>query len=191
MSDDAVEDILGRLPIDQIATQLGESPEAVRSAATAAVPALLGGLHANAQDAGGEASLAAALTQHQNDLATAPIDASQVDQAEGEAITRHIFGGQTDAVADRLGSVGGSTPLISKLLPMLAPIVMSYVGKRVAGSMGGAAGGAIGGGVLGGVLSQIIGGATQGTSSGSSTSNQMGGILGDVLGGILGHGTKL
>ena len=54
----AVDDILANLPIDQLASQLGESPDDVRAAAQSALPALLGGLHANAQDPAGEASLA-------------------------------------------------------------------------------------------------------------------------------------
>ncbi|MEZ5096934.1 MAG: DUF937 domain-containing protein [Nocardioides sp.] len=48
--------LLAALPIDQLAAQLGEDPVAVRQAAGVALPALLGGMQANAQDPGGEAS---------------------------------------------------------------------------------------------------------------------------------------
>jgi len=44
----AVDDILGAMPADQISQQVGASPDEVRTAAAAVLPALLGGLQANA-----------------------------------------------------------------------------------------------------------------------------------------------
>lgn len=174
--------LLAALPVDQIAAQLGEDPDAVRQAAVVALPALLGGLHANAQDPGGEASLFSALTQHQNDLATPPIDVSQVDTTDGEKITRHIFGDQQDQVIAQLGSAGGSGSLVAKLLPILAPIVLSYLAKQLGSSSGG--------GVLGQILSQVLSGAAQGAGGSASASGGMGSLLQDVLGGLLGGGRK-
>ena len=49
----ALDDILGALPTDQISRQVGASPNEVRTAAAAVLPALLGGLQANAADPGG------------------------------------------------------------------------------------------------------------------------------------------
>jgi hypothetical protein len=182
----AVDEILASLPIDQLAATLGEDPAAVQQAAYAALPALLGGLHANAQDPAGEASLAQALMQHDNDLAAGPVDLARVDPADGERITQHIFGAQQDQVISQLGGIGGSSGLIGKLLPFLAPIVLSYLAKQM-GAKGGAA---AGGGVLGGVLSQILAGAAQGSGGSSSAGPDMGSILGDVLGGLLGGGRR-
>lgn len=192
MSTDPLQDILGNLDVARLAQQVGADPAEVQQAAATVLPALLGGLHANAQDPAGEASLAQALTQHQNDLASGTIDTTQVDPVEGQKVAAHIFGSQQDQVVQQLGATGGvSSGLVAKLMPLLAPIVMSYLAKRVTGSTGGAIGGAIGGGVLGGVLSQVLQGAAQGAGGSSSGgSNPMGGILGDVLGGLLGHGTK-
>ena len=51
----ALDEILRSLPIDQLAQQMGASPQEVEQAATAALPALLGGLHANASDPAGRA----------------------------------------------------------------------------------------------------------------------------------------
>lgn len=186
MSNDAVQDILANLDVERLAQQVGGDPAEVQAAAATVLPALLGGLHANAQDPGGEASLAAALGHHQNDLASGRIDTSQVDPVEGQKIAAHIFGAHQDQVVRRLGSTGVSSGLVSKLIPLLAPVVMSYVAKRVTGSTGGG----LGGGVLGGVLSQMLSGAAQGAGGGSGSANPMGSILGDVLGGLLGHGTK-
>lgn len=188
MSTDAVQDILGNLDLSKLAQQVGADPNEVQDAASKVLPALLGGLRANAQDPGGEASLAQALAQHDNDLATGTIDATEVDPVDGEKVAAHIFGSQQEQVVQQLGATGVSGGLVQKLMPLLAPIVMSYLAKQVTGSKGGAVGGAIGGGVLGGVLSQVLQGA--GSAGGSSSSNPMGGILGDVLGGLLGQGTK-
>ncbi|HEY0643985.1 MAG TPA: DUF937 domain-containing protein [Nocardioides sp.] len=184
-----LDDLRASLPIDQIATQLGEDPDDVRRAVDVALPALLGGLRANAEDPGGEASLASALGQHDTSVATPPIDLADVDAQDGEKITAHIFGAQQDQVVHQLGSTGVGSSLVQKLLPLLAPIVLSYLAKQ----MGAKGGGAAGGGVLGSVLSSILAGAAQGAGGSSRSSSGSGGIgdvLGDLLGGLLGGGRK-
>ena len=158
-----INELLSTLPIDQIAAQLGEDPDAVRRAVDVALPALLGGLEANAADPGGEASLAEALSQHSNDVATPPVDVNDVDVAEGQKIAAHIFGANQDQVVSQLGSTGVSSSLVSKLIPILAPIVLSYLAKQVGGKSG-----ALGGGVLGSILSSILGGAASGAGTPSS-----------------------
>ena len=183
-----LDDLRASLPIDQIAARLGEDPDAVRRAVDAALPALLGGLRANAEDPGGEASLAEALQQHDTAVATPPVNLDDVDEQDGEQITRHIFGGQQEQVVQQLGSTGVGSSLVQKLLPLLAPIVLSYLAKQM-GAKGGAA---AGGGVLGTILSSILTGAAQGSggSSRSSSPGGLGDIFGDVLGGLLGGGRK-
>ena len=74
----AIDDILGQLPIDQLADQLGADPQQVQAASAAVLPALLGGLQANAGD-GGASSILSALGQHNNDLLSGGIDLSQID----------------------------------------------------------------------------------------------------------------
>ena len=181
----AVDEILAALPLDQLAASLGESPAAVEQAAAVALPALLGGLEANAKDPAAEASLARALAHHDGSLASGTVDLGQVDVADGDKIARHIFGAQHDQVVRQLGGVGGSSGLVSKLLPILAPIVLSYLAKQA-----GAKDGALGGGVLGGILSQILTGAAQGSGSSRSAGHDLGSILGDLLGGLLGGGRR-
>ena len=44
----AYDEILGSLPLDQIADQVGAQPQEVEAASAAILPALLGGLEANA-----------------------------------------------------------------------------------------------------------------------------------------------
>jgi hypothetical protein len=183
-----LEELLANLPIDQIGAALGEDPQSVQAAAGAVLPALLGGLQANAQDPAGAVSLLDALTQHDNDLADDPSDLGRVDASDGEKIAGHVFGDQQDQVVNQLGaSTGVSSGLIRKLLPILAPIVLSMLAKKMR-SGGGT--GASGGGqdILSSVLEQVLTGAAQGAGGGSQAN--AGSIISDVLGGLLGGGRR-
>ena len=64
----AYDDIASRLPIDQIAAQLGEDPAEVERAVHTVLPALLGGLQANAADPGARRPSPQALGHHAGDL---------------------------------------------------------------------------------------------------------------------------
>lgn len=190
-----LQDIVGQMPIDQIAGMLGTDRQTAQAAVEAAVPTLLAGLHSNAQAPEGAASLESALGQHHNGLVDGSVDAAHVDTADGEKIVDHVFGGQQDLVASQLAGTaqlgGVSGDLVGRLLPLLAPIVMSYLAKKVLGGRGRAGGGAASGGAasggaapggaggidLGGILGGILGGGAGGA-----------GGLGSVLGGLLGGG---
>ena len=208
-----LQDILGQIPMDQIAGLLGtDDRTAAQAAVEAAVPTLLAGMHNNAQAPDGAASLESALGQHQDGLIDGGVDVCQVDTADGEKIVSHVFGGQQDQVASQLagtaqlGGVGGD--LVRKLLPILAPIVMSYLAKKVLGGNqaglvprrepalpadSGQGGGMDLGGVLGGILGGMVGGqGGQGSAAGQDgaggTRGEQGGFggLGDILGGLFG-----
>ena len=127
----AIDDILADIPIDQLASQLGVDEATAEAATRQAIPALLGGMQANAQDPGGAASLAGALGNHSSALVDGGVDLNQVDIDDGRKIVHNVFGSNTDQVAQTLGSNvgGGQSDLIQKLLPLLAPIVMSYLAK--------------------------------------------------------------
>lgn len=188
MSD--LNDLIAQLPIGSIAQALGVDEATANQAVQAALPALLGGLDANAQDEAGAASLQQALLQHEDRLpGDGQIDVDAIDTDDGDKIVGHVFGDQTDAVAQQLGGLGGglSSGLIRKLLPMLAPIVMSYIAKRMRGGGGQQQQASSGGGglgdLLGGLLQSGLGGGGGGQSSGG------GGIL-DMLGGLLGGGRR-
>lgn len=195
MSD--VDDLLGQLPFDQIADQLGVTPEQARAASAQALPALLGGLAANADDEAGAASIGEALGQHAPLRGTA--DLGQVDTADGAKIVGHVFGDNADAVVDRLAgtqqAAGLSPDLTRKLLSILAPIVLSYLAGKLAGKLGGSAGG-----ILQEILKGTLGGSSGGSSTGGSSTGGgssgggkgggAGDILGDLLGGLLGGGRR-
>lgn len=196
----AVDDILQNLPIDQLAQQVGADPQEVEQAAHAALPALLGGLQANAQG-GGASSLLEALGQHTDD-----VDPGQVDPADGQQIASHIFGSNEEQVYSALGGSGASSGLIKKLIPILAPIVLSYLANKVLKG-GGPGGGTAtqqtapadssaqgGPGSLESMLQDVLGGALGGGAATQQTTpaprqSTGGGIL-DVLGGLLGGGRR-
>src|SRR4051794_9008686 len=98
------DEILDQVPIGQLAGQLGVGSDEVRQAAESALPALLGGLHANASDPAGAESLLTALSDHQGTIK----GLDDVDEQDGKAIVGNIFGGSTDKVVGRLGGFGGA-----------------------------------------------------------------------------------
>jgi len=206
----AVDDILGAMPADQISQQVGASPDEVRTAAAAVLPALLGGLQANAGDSSGAGSILQALGQHDDDLLTGGADLSAIDEQDGTAIASHIFGDQEDEVVNRLGglpAVGGSGAggaLVRKLLPILAPMVLSWLANRVLKGGGGGLGGGTAGaqadtspslpgggggsapGSLDDMLRDVLGSATGGSSATSGSSAGGGSAAGFDPGSIIG-----
>lgn len=130
-----IQDLISQLPVDRIAEMLGIDVGTAEKATNEAVPALVEGMRANAQDPGGAASLAQALDQHAQRVGEAGLDIrpDNVDTTDGQKIVNHVFGDKTDQVANQLGSLGGGGELFKKLLPMLAPIVMAFLAKNVLG----------------------------------------------------------
>ena len=181
---DDISQLLSSLPLDRIAARLGEDPAQVRAAAERILPALIAGMGANAEDPAGRDSLAQAVAQHDPAFVEGGVDVEAIDTGDGQQITRHVFGENEDAVAARLGGLGGGVGLVRKLLPILAPLVMSWLAGRLrqggAGTGDTARSGASQGGLLEQVLRQVLGGGQQ----------PGGGALGDLLGGLLGGGRR-
>ena len=216
----SLDDLLGRIPIADIAARLGVDEATASAAVEQALPALVSGLEANAQDPGGAASLEQAVSQHSPGLVEDGINLDEVDPADGEKIVSHIFGEHKDQVVATLSDgttqpasfTGGS--VVGKLLPILAPIVLSYLAKQFSErkqstetaqptepmqsrvpkpekEQGG----------LGGILGDLFGGnkSDSGSSSGGigeilggllGGNSKSSGGIGDVLGGLLGGGRK-
>ena len=185
--------------MDQLAAQLGVDETTAEQAARQAIPALLGGMQANAEDPAGARSLAGALGDHPSDLIDGGVALDQVDTNDGQKIVGNIFGPNQDQVAQTLGgNLGGQAGgLIQRLLPILAPIVLAYLSKRLMGQRQGSGqddplGSILGGGTTGSsnplndLLTSMLGG---GVAGGSSSQSSGGSIL-DVLGGLLGSGRR-
>ena len=169
-----IDDLLAQIPMDQLARQLGVAPEEAEELTRQALPALVGGMEANAREPGGERSLAEAIEQHDDDLLDGRVDLDQVDTDDGQKIVGHVFGDNRNQVISRLGG-GGKESMMSSLLPLLAPLVMSFLAKR-AGGGGSSGAGSAGGGGIGDLLGGLLGGGSGG--------------LEDLLGGLLGGGRK-
>ncbi len=177
-----LDDLLSQIPMDQLARQLGVDEGTAEQAARQAIPALLGGMQANAQDPAGAASLSRAVGDHDASLLEGGVDLGQVDTDDGDKIVKNVFGGNRDQVVNKLagGSGGGMGDVIGKLLPMLAPLVMAFLAKQTQGGGTGQASAADGTGGLGDLLGGLLGGGGQAGAGG----------IGDLLGGLLGGGKR-
>ncbi len=189
MSD--LDDLFDELPIKQIAKQLGVSEKQAAAAAAAALPTLVKGLEANAQDPAAAAKLEKAIKSKSTSLVDGGISLDDVDPADGAKIVKHIFGGKSNDVAATLGGLGGKDglgqDLTKQLMAILAPIVLSWILKKVTGSSGSSSGG------IGDILGQVLTGAAGGSGGKSKTSGGGGileGVLGEVIGGALGGGNS-
>jgi hypothetical protein len=87
-----LDDLMSQIPIGDLAAQLGVSDAEAEEAVKAALPALLGGMQANAQDPAGAASLEHALTQHDGSLLEGGVDLAQVDTDDGRRSSRTCSG---------------------------------------------------------------------------------------------------
>lgn len=129
----AIDDILGKLPIDQLAAQMGSDPDTIREASAEAISSLMGGLQRNSSEPLGQRSLAAALKNHAASplLATdAAIDLDRIDQTDGTKIVQHIFGSDPATAANNVRG-NADKSLIQRLLPILAPMVLAYLASRL------------------------------------------------------------
>lgn len=191
MSNNVVEDILGQIPADQLAQQLGVDEETAMQAARAVIPSLIGGMQHNAQDLTGEQGLAGALLDHSGSslFDNDQVDLGQIDVSDGEKIIGHVFGDQSGQLAQAIGTrTQGGSSLIDKLLPLLAPIVLAYIAKQITQGSQQAGHGNILSDILGGVLG---GGSQQDQYQAPqqrAPQQQSGSILSDILGGILSGG---
>ena len=177
MSD--LNELMAQIPLDQLARQLGVDEAEAEQLARRALPALIGGMEANAQDPRGAASLAKALAKHDDGLLDGGVDLEQVDADDGDKIVSHVFGDNKNQVISQLGGLGGGDGMMSKVLPLLAPLVLSWLAKSF--TQGGQKSGSDAGG-LGG-LGDLLGGLLGGKGGGSSD-------IGDLLGGLLGGGRR-
>jgi hypothetical protein len=191
-----LDDLFAQIPTGDIASKLGVDESEVNSAIQTLVPALVGGLHQNAQDPDHASAIESAVSSHAvRGLLDTGVSVDQVDQAEGQKAIAKIFGGNdTSQVAAALsGAGGGNSDLFQKLLPILAPIVLAYIGKQMTQKKAPEpAQEQASGGALEDVLGSILGGASGrgnrslGSILGDALGGKAGGALGDILGGLLG-----
>lgn len=189
------DDLLSQVPIAQIADKLGVDQATATNAVKAALPTLLGGMQANAQQPEGVASLVGAVDNHGSNLVEGDgaVDIDKVDVADGSKIVDNVFGAEKNTVISALGATegAGGNELIAKLMPMLAPIVLAFLAKQMTGGGGAASTQAsAGNGGIGDLLGGLLGGSSKsgglGGAIGEALSKNAGGALGNVLGGLFG-----
>ena len=179
MSD--LDGLINSIPIGDIAKKLGIDEATAKAAVEVAVPALVGGLAANASSGGGE-SLQNALNHHVDK----PTRIADIDEADGAKIVRNVFGAKTDevvsAVAEKAPAKSGVDigAIVQQLLPILAPIVLAYLANQFAKpktetETAAPAPAPSNGGDLGSLIGGLLGN--------SATQDVLGGLLGGLLGG--------
>ena len=161
-------DALSGDTISQISQTIGADESTTSNAIQAALPALLGGLAHNSSTDEGASALADALEDHDGSiLGNLGGLLGNIAQGQGAGILGHIFGGQTDTVADGVSQASGlDAGQAGQLLMALAPIVMGVLGRAQREN-----------GLGAGDLSGLLGGAAQQMGSGSPLM----GILSSVL----------
>lgn len=129
-----IQQLIGQIPVQRIAQQAGVDEAEARQAIEAIVPALVGGMRANAHDPSGAQSLAGALGAHQGQLDGRL--AGDIDAADGQKIVHNIFGGNTDQIARAAGGGSALGDIIKKILPIVAPIVIAWLANKFFGQGG-------------------------------------------------------
>ncbi|MFW2383969.1 MAG: DUF937 domain-containing protein [Acidimicrobiales bacterium] len=121
---------LGSGGISEIADGLGIDQDKASSAVGMALPAILGGMAKNAQNAEGAQSLTTALNDHDEGV-FGQIGDLLGGGGPGEGILGHVLGQKRPAVEQNLSQQSGlDLGSIAKLLPILAPLVMGYLSKQ-------------------------------------------------------------
>lgn len=120
---------LTQFDINDLANQLGVSPDKAQSILKMALPLILGKLGQNVETDDGAHSLSEALNQHANRQYTSPQD---IDEEDGKGILGHIFGNLgTDRVAGEIGREAGVDKGSSmKILTMLAPLALAFLARK-------------------------------------------------------------
>ncbi|MDH6180716.1 hypothetical protein M2152_000898 [Microbacteriaceae bacterium SG_E_30_P1] len=173
--------LMDHIPISDIARKLGVDESVARAAVDAAVPAIVGGLAANAKS-GGEKSLESALSKH----AGRSTKLADIDEEDGKKIVKNVFGTKTDdvvaAVSKKADTGGGIdfNAIVQQVLPIIAPIVLAYLANQFSGGKSTPAPKAEeqSGGDLGSLIGGLLG------------SQQGQDLVGGLLGGLLGGGRK-
>src|SRR4051795_6134644 len=122
--------VLEMVPVGDIAKKLGIPEDVAEAAVKQVLPGLIGGLAANASTSSGSASLEKALTKH----SATPKSVDDIDTADGAKIVKHVFGDNTDKVAEKLASnepaPNVTADIIKQVLPIVAPIVLSFIATQ-------------------------------------------------------------
>ncbi|MGQ0798978.1 MAG: DUF937 domain-containing protein [Pseudomarimonas sp.] len=171
--------------LSQIARELGVSEQQATSAASALLPAILGGFKKQTQaQPSGFGGLGDLLGQlGGGGLLDDVLSSRPTEVSRGNDVLGQIFGSKdvSRTVAQSASAQTGLDPaLLRKMLPMLAMLVTGFMAKQAGGggaSQGSSEGGFGGLGGLGGLLGGLLGGQSQ-ASGAAPSSGGFGGLGG-------------
>ena len=130
-----LEALLGLLQgqdLEKLAQQVGGSSKEVRNGAAAALPAILAAVNKNANNSEKAEGLNNALNQHDGSVLNNLGNYLQnPDLKDGAGILNHLFGGNTQNVANAVSQSSGLDAQGSiKILETLAPLVLGVLGQQ-------------------------------------------------------------
>ena len=130
-----LEGILGLLndkDLGKLSSQLGGNENDIKVGLISALPAILQALNKNTQTAEGAESLNKALEKHDGSvLNNLSGYLNNPDLNDGAGILNHLFGNQTENVAQAVSKSSGLDSNGSlKMLQILAPLVLGALGKQ-------------------------------------------------------------
>ena len=181
--------------VNSLAAKTGASTDQVTSTVASAIPVLLQSMTKNASTEKGAASLLDALTQHTGEE-TIESQIQNADEKDGNAIIKHILGGESKTVVDSLSAQSGmNASQVTSLLGSIAPALLTCLSaatKSASRTSSGANGavdlssliklfGGSSSGLAGTLLSSMLGGGS---------SRNSGGLAGSLLGSLLGGGSS-
>ena len=130
-----LEALLGLLQgqdLEKLAQQVGGSSKEVRNGVAAALPAILAAVNKNANNSEKAQGLNKALEQHDGSVLNILGGYLQnPDLKDGAGILNHLFGGNTQNVANAVSQSSGLDAQGSiKILETLAPLVLGILGQQ-------------------------------------------------------------
>ena len=194
-----VSTLLSSSSVNGISQSANTSKKDAKNVLNAALPLLLNGAKAQAQNSATADGFANALLSHgQSDVSNLSSFLRGVDLADGGKIVNHLLGGNTGAVANIAQQAGVSTRDAGNILSAAAPLLMTLLGQQAGSGNAGANASLVGtmaasllgnldvGSLLGGLLG---GGDTTTTTNGkkkkkkkpANGQNNSGGILNALL----------
>ena len=184
--------------VNGISQTTSSSADEVTSVLAAALPSLLNGAKAQADDAETSQAFMNAMLDHSKDDTDNVSDfMNNVDLKDGEKIVGHLLGNNVNATAENVSrATGVSTLQIIKILAAAAPLLMSLLGKQASQSGNATALTSTGtNSVATSLMSSLLGGKNSSslltTLVGAVLLSQLtGGSSGGLLSGLLGGGSN-
>ena len=178
---DLVHQQLGPDGIAKISERLGVSPSAAQSAVEAAVPLMVGGMAAHAQQPSGAQAVQSAADAHAGSGGLVSTAEGLLGGSGGSSLgglLSSVLGQHQATVQDGVQQASGlDGAKVQQLMAMLAPLVMGAISQHQSSS--GQSGGAPSGQGIRGLLKE----AAQAAAGQGGGSSALGGILGKMLGG--------